>query len=379
MDSNGESSNPQTESKQDNVRIYVLLKEFADGPPCVEVCDTFFDVEISLRASEVLERPAGKGSRGKSKPRLQAVRLFECDRFGWGIEVDLDAVRADAARRSDEAHLSSEKVLRLARGNPDDLLETAARLSLRLALHTAQCDEDREWLEWLDVPPDSPDSRENLCERIRDLMTAYGYFFVGKDRRSTVLTRFAAAVADQIGKVPSVQAAIARNLAAKEVDKLLALPDNDPSAPTHRASAVAMTKEEILRTLHAVITHRLFESGEPASDTELEALQEKFESLGLAEPAAAPGAWRRAFPTFLSRQINAQLMQAFLDMHWAYEIPYILRTNGLISADEDDQIMDVLNEISCENPLEEHQKMWRALLPLLRQAFERANLMGLFD
>jgi hypothetical protein len=81
----------------------------------------------------------------------------------------------------------------------------------------------------------------------------------------------------------------------------------------------------------------------------------------------------------LGKEINIDLMHAFLGCRDAYEIPYILCTNGLISADEDDQIMDVLNEISCENSLEEQQKMWRALLPLLRQAFERANLMGLFD
>jgi hypothetical protein len=41
-----------------------------------------------------------------------------------------------------------------------------------------------------------------------------------------------------------------------------------------------MTKEEILRTLHGLINYRLFDSGqEPASRTELEALQEKLESL----------------------------------------------------------------------------------------------------
>ena len=133
------------------------------------------------------------------------------------------------------------------------------------------------------------------------------------------------------------------------------------------------TKEEILRTLHAMIRYRLFESGEPASGAELEALREKLELLGLAEPDAAPGTSRPIFPTFLSRQINVQLMQAFLSMWEEYEIPYILYKNGLISADEEDRIMDVLNEI------DDREKMWPALLPLLRQAFERANLMGLFD
>ena len=138
------------------------------------------------------------------------------------------------------------------------------------------------------------------------------------------------------------------------------------------------TKEEILRTLHAMIRYRLFESGEPASGAELEALREKLELLGLAEPDAAPGTSRPIFPTFLSRQINVQLMQALLGYWTAYEIPDILYTNGLISADDNHRIMEVLNEMSSEIPVEEEEKMWRALLPLLRQAFERANLMGLF-
>jgi hypothetical protein len=204
MNSNGESSNPQTESKQDNVRIYVLLEEYAEGPSHVSVCDTFNDVEVCFKVQGMLEGPAGKGSRRKSlAPKPQAVRLFECDRHGRGFEVDIDAVRADTARRSDEASLSSEKVMRLARENPDDLFEAAARLSLCLALHT-----------------DDPDSRGKLYERIRDLMIAYGYFFVGRDRKSTVLARFAAAVADQIAKVPSLRQALATHLATTA--------DNDP-------------------------------------------------------------------------------------------------------------------------------------------------------
>jgi hypothetical protein len=137
-----------------------------------------------------------------------------------------------------------------------------------------------------------------------------------------------------------------------------------------------MTREEILRTLHAMIRYRLFESGEPASNTEREALREKLESFGLNEPVSGDPNTRQ--PTQLGKEINVHLMAALLGYHDAYEIPSILYTNGLISADEDDRIMDVLNEISSENSVEEQEKMWRALLPLLRQAFERAKLMGLF-
>jgi hypothetical protein len=134
-----------------------------------------------------------------------------------------------------------------------------------------------------------------------------------------------------------------------------------------------MTKDEILRTLHAMISERLFKSGqEPASRTELEALREKLEALGLDEPVPGAASGTRR-PTQLGKEINLQLMQAFLSEYWAFGIPEILYTNGLISADEEDRIMDVLNEM-----VEEEEKMWRALLPLLRQAFERANLMGLF-
>jgi hypothetical protein len=68
MNSNDKSSNSQTKSKQVNVTTqYVLLEDFADGPSHVSVCDTFDDVEHCFRVYGMLERPAEKGSRGKSK------------------------------------------------------------------------------------------------------------------------------------------------------------------------------------------------------------------------------------------------------------------------------------------------------------------------
>jgi hypothetical protein len=145
-----------------------------------------------------------------------------------------------------------------------------------------------------------------------------------------------------------------------------------------RQRNAAMTKGEILRALKQLIHYRLFESGEPLSWTECEAMQKTLEAWGLDEqvPGAQSGTRQQ---TQLGKEINAHMMHALLGYHDAYEIPGILRTNGLISADEDDRIMDVLNEKFSQDPVEEQEKMWRALLPLLRQAFERADSMGLFD
>jgi hypothetical protein len=100
--------------------------------------------------------------------------------------------------------------------DPDQLLEMAARLTLRLALRG-------DWNEGCeDKDDDDPDSWNGLYERIGDLMGAYvnspeGQDGVGPDR---LMARFAGSVANVIAKVPSIRVAVAEVLAST--------PDNDP-------------------------------------------------------------------------------------------------------------------------------------------------------
>jgi hypothetical protein len=98
----------------------------------------------------------------------------------------------------------------------DELLEAAARLSLRLAL---RCD----WVEGCEDTDDfdDPDSWDNLYERIRDLMGAYVHSIEGEgEKPDCLMTRFAGSVANVIANRPSIRAAVAAYLASN--------PDKDP-------------------------------------------------------------------------------------------------------------------------------------------------------
>jgi hypothetical protein len=100
--------------------------------------------------------------------------------------------------------------------NPDEMLEAAARLTLRLAL---RCD----WVEGCEdtYDPDDPDSWNSLYNRIGDLMGAYVHSREGKDEEPrNLLARFAGSVAHVIASIPSLRGAVAADLASKM--------DNDP-------------------------------------------------------------------------------------------------------------------------------------------------------
>jgi hypothetical protein len=96
----------------------------------------------------------------------------------------------------------------------DQLLEAAARLTLRLAL---RCD----WVEGCEpLDDDDPDSWNSLYERIQNVMAAYVNSREGKDEPSFLLSRFAGSVAHVIASEPSLLAAVAAYLASTQ--------DNDP-------------------------------------------------------------------------------------------------------------------------------------------------------
>jgi hypothetical protein len=100
-------------------------------------------------------------------------------------------------------------------------------------------------------------------------------------------------------------------------------------------------------------------------------------------------------PTLLGREINVDLMTAFLGMWEDYDTPYILYADGLISEQEMRETlarMDELNELdeprwsrpSWEYSATERLRFYEraaittVLLPLVRRAFERAESMGWF-
>jgi hypothetical protein len=199
MNSNDDDREEHMQRLCQPVPKYVLLVEFTGGPPWLGMFDTFDEADCHLELFETMERP---------------FRLFEYEKAGWGTEVDIDALRADADRRIDEAQ-KRDGAVRLLPKSLDDLLEAAARLTLRLAL---RCD----WVPGVKntIDPHDPDSFDNLYERIRALMKAYTDSREGRDDKATLMTRFAGSVANQIAKVPALRAAVAAHLVATT--------DNDP-------------------------------------------------------------------------------------------------------------------------------------------------------
>ena len=94
----------------------------------------------------------------------------------------------------------------------DQLLEAAARLTLRLV---PRC----EWVQgYTGKDDDDPDSWDSLYDRIIDLMGAYVHSPEGEDKPEFLLSLFAANVAYVIAKEPSLLAAVAAHLAAKQDD-----------------------------------------------------------------------------------------------------------------------------------------------------------------
>jgi hypothetical protein len=93
--------------------------------------------------------------------------------------------------------------------HPDELLEAAARVTLRLAL---RCD----WVEGCEAKADiDPDSWVSLYDRIQTLMGADVNSIEGEDEKPNhLMSRFAGSVANQIAKVPSIRVAVAAYLAS---------------------------------------------------------------------------------------------------------------------------------------------------------------------
>jgi hypothetical protein len=90
--------------------------------------------------------------------------------------------------------------------DPDELLDVAARLTMRLALIH---------------PGDDEEAWNSLYSRITDLMGAYANSTEGEGvAPGWLMGRFANAVAVLVREVPSVRAALAADLASK--------PDEDP-------------------------------------------------------------------------------------------------------------------------------------------------------
>jgi hypothetical protein len=86
MNRNDDDREEHMQRLREPVSKYVLLVEFS--PPWLGIFETFDEADCALELFETMERP---------------FRLFEYKKAGWAVEVDIDALRANADRRIDEA------------------------------------------------------------------------------------------------------------------------------------------------------------------------------------------------------------------------------------------------------------------------------------
>ncbi len=95
-------------------------------------------------------------------------------------------------------------------------------------------------------------------------------------------------------------------------------------------------------------------------------MSERLEPLGLVEPVLGkPNTWRL---TPLGKELNFYLMEVFMGLWGPFEVPFILKENGLISEREECEAVTHLNEAEEQGTEEDLEPI---LLPLMRRAFFR--------
>jgi hypothetical protein len=130
---------------------------------------------------------------------------------------------------------------------------------------------------------------------------------------------------------------------------------NEDRTASHRQTL----KSEVIQTLHAMIHERLFGTRPWLADRDtIWAVDRKLKALGLSEPV--PGMPNTEQATSLGRELNFDLMYAFMGVWEPCEIPGILEDRGLISQDE---ILEV------DERCEDGEDPETVLLPLVRRAF----------
>ena len=120
-----------------------------------------------------------------------------------------------------------------------------------------------------------------------------------------------------------------------------------------------MNKRAVIADLHLMIDTRLFGSRPWLADREAcDAIRRKLDGLGLQE--RLPGDPETTRFTSLGKELNLDLILAFVGLWFEWEIPSILEEYGLIDEIDELRLYDQLD--SSDDP--EH-----VLRPLVRKAF----------
>ena len=116
-----------------------------------------------------------------------------------------------------------------------------------------------------------------------------------------------------------------------------------------------MNKAEIIAELENMVASRLF-SGQPwlADRETIPAYRRKLIQMGLVEQVRdEPFTWRI---TPLGEELDVDLFQAFMGIHWEWEVPIILEEYGLLNASEADAIFECTSEADAERLLSGYVK-----------------------
>jgi hypothetical protein len=129
--------------------------------------------------------------------------------------------------------------------------------------------------------------------------------------------------------------------------------------------SIGSVKSEVIKTVHALIHESIFGTRPWLAGPDILCeLSERVESLGLVEPV--PGEANTWRVTLLGKELNFDLMQVFMGLWEPWEIPFILKENGLISEREECEAVTHLNEAGEQGTEEDLEPI---LLPLVRRAF----------
>jgi hypothetical protein len=123
-----------------------------------------------------------------------------------------------------------------------------------------------------------------------------------------------------------------------------------------------MDKAEINRQLRVLVEERLFGNGPWIGDRAAnQAIHDKLVAWGLQtmDPVT-----QNISTTELGRELQVDLMTAFMGHHYAYEVPGYLQSFGLITPAEADELIYVRFEQNGERPED-------VLPPLLRQLWRQ--------
>lgn len=117
-------------------------------------------------------------------------------------------------------------------------------------------------------------------------------------------------------------------------------------------SPESMGKDDIIRRLNEIVDYHLFESWNwPADEDELRSFWRIVEEMGLQE--RVPGEASTFRYTTLGTDCEVELASCFIGGHELFEIPTILKSNGLIDEVEEADYYGYLEEGMADDGLME--------------------------